>query len=63
MRTAAVLGMALLGLAMAGGARAGALRPGTAAPEIGGAPWINSAPLTIAGLRGKVVAVEFWTYG
>src|SRR5512132_2851514 len=23
---------------------------------------INSAPLTVAGLRGKVVLVEFWTY-
>jgi cytochrome c biogenesis protein CcdA/thiol-disulfide isomerase/thioredoxin len=24
--------------------------------------WINSKPLTIAGLRGKVVLVDFWTY-
>ena len=24
--------------------------------------WLNSAPLTEAGLRGKVVLVEFWTY-
>jgi thiol-disulfide isomerase/thioredoxin len=24
--------------------------------------WINSAPLTGAGLRGKVVLVDFWTY-
>ena len=24
--------------------------------------WINSAPLTIASLRGKVVLVDFWTY-
>ena len=24
--------------------------------------WINSAPLTAEGLRGKVVLVEFWTY-
>jgi len=24
--------------------------------------WINSEPLTIAQLRGKVVLVEFWTY-
>jgi hypothetical protein len=36
---------------------------GTAAPEIAGGPWINSAPLTMAGLRGRVVLVEFWTYG
>jgi thiol-disulfide isomerase/thioredoxin len=32
-------------------------------PSLGGAiEWINSAPLTAAGLRGKVVLVEFWTY-
>src|SRR5262245_50972319 len=24
--------------------------------------WLNSEPLTAAGLRGKVVAVDFWTY-
>jgi len=40
-----------------------ALRIGTAAPEIAGAPWHNSGPLTTAGLRGRVVFVEFWTYG
>jgi hypothetical protein len=62
-RTAAVLGMLALGLVAAGGARAETPGPGAAAPEIAGAPWINSEPLTLAGLRGKVVAVEFWTYG
>lgn len=25
--------------------------------------WLNSAPLTITDLRGKVVLVDFWTYG
>ena len=40
-----------------------ALRPGQAAPEIAGAPWINSSALTLGGLRGRVVLVEFWTYG
>ena len=31
------------------------------APELAGAgPWFNAAPLTLAGLRGKVVLVEFW---
>jgi thiol-disulfide isomerase/thioredoxin len=25
--------------------------------------WINSGPKTLAGLRGRVVLVEFWTYG
>ena len=38
-------------------------RPGSAAPDITGAPWINSAPLTMGSLRGRVVLVEFWTYG
>ena len=32
-------------------------------PSLGGAnEWLNSPPLTAAGLRGKVVLVEFWTY-
>lgn len=33
------------------------------APELVGlGPWYNSEPLTMAGLRGKVVLVDFWTY-
>jgi hypothetical protein len=36
---------------------------GQAAPEVTGGPWINSEPLSLAGLRGRVVLVEFWTYG
>ena len=36
---------------------------GRPAPEITGGPWINSEPLSLAGLRGRVVLVEFWTYG
>jgi thiol-disulfide isomerase/thioredoxin len=32
-------------------------------PSFGGATgWLNSPPLTAAGLRGKAVLVEFWTY-
>jgi len=38
-------------------------RLGQPAPEITGGPWVNSAPLSMAGLRGRVVLVEFWTYG
>ena len=34
-----------------------------AAPEVQGAPWFNSAPLTLAQLKGNVVLVEFWTHG
>ncbi|OJV82951.1 MAG: hypothetical protein BGO37_13340 [Cellulomonas sp. 73-92] len=33
------------------------------APELTGiTSWLNSGPLTLAGLRGKVVLVDFWTY-
>jgi thiol-disulfide isomerase/thioredoxin len=33
------------------------------APELGGiTSWINSEPLTMASLRGKVVLVHFWTF-
>jgi cytochrome c biogenesis protein CcdA/thiol-disulfide isomerase/thioredoxin len=32
-------------------------------PPLGGATaWLNSPPLTIQSLRGKVVVVDFWTY-
>ncbi len=34
------------------------------APELQGiTDWINSKPLTMASLRGKVVLVHFWTFG
>lgn len=33
------------------------------APEIAEGDWINSDPLTIKGLRGNVVLVDFWTFG
>jgi thiol-disulfide isomerase/thioredoxin len=32
-------------------------------PSLGGATgWLNSPPLTVAGLRGKVVLIDVWTY-
>lgn len=33
------------------------------APEITEKTWLNSEPLTLKNLKGKVVMVEFWTYG
>ncbi|GAB3784118.1 cytochrome c biogenesis protein DipZ [Dyella agri] len=50
-------------------AAAPAPKPGEALPVEGTLPslsgatgWLNSAPLTPASLRGKVVLVDFWTY-
>ena len=36
---------------------------GGAAPELTGGKWINSKPLTLAELKGRVVYLEFWTFG
>src|SRR5262249_16094564 len=36
---------------------------GKPAPDISGGPWLNSKPLTSSDLKGRVVLVEFWTYG
>ena len=33
-----------------------------AAPEIASGSWINSEPLTLESLRGRVVLIEFWTF-
>jgi hypothetical protein len=65
---------AIAAAALAGAMAAGAGRePGVAAqpgarvgqpaPEITGGPWLNSEPLSLGALRGRVVFVEFWTYG
>ena len=39
------------------------VRVGAPAPELATGHWINSEPLSLRQLRGKVVLVEFWTYG
>lgn len=39
------------------------LKVGEPAPEITGERWINSEPLSMTKLRGRVVFVEFWTFG
>jgi cytochrome c biogenesis protein CcdA/thiol-disulfide isomerase/thioredoxin len=52
-----------------GQALAATSRPGGGLPDYGVAPrlhadgdWINTSPLTLQQLRGKVVLVDFWTY-
>jgi thiol-disulfide isomerase/thioredoxin len=37
--------------------------PAVVAPEFAAGEWINSEPLTLKGLRGKVVLIDFWTFG
>jgi hypothetical protein len=59
---ALVVGMLLAG-AGSGEAAGVPVKVGQTAPEITGGPWINSEPLSLAGLRGRVVLGEFWTYG
>jgi hypothetical protein len=36
---------------------------GMKAPDIASQTWLNSTPLHLADLKGKVVMVEFWTFG
>ena len=55
-----IIAIALLALAAPAAAEP---RAGQPAPELTGERWINSAPLSISALRGRVVLVEFWTYG
>jgi hypothetical protein len=62
------LGMAMLLVTVGlltgrGGTADNLVAVGQPAPEITGGPWINSQPLSLSGLRGRVVLVEFWTYG
>ncbi len=48
---------------LATAATAASAAPAVAAPEFTGIDtWLNSAPLTMQQLRGKVVLVDFWTY-
>ena len=52
----------LIGLAGVQPYEAWAVPAGKPAPEITCKHWLNSEPLTIAALRGRIVLVEFWTY-
>ena len=61
---ALVLGFVLALSLLAVWPKAGsALNSGVIAPDLNGENWLNSKPLTIGGLKGRVVLVDFWTYG
>jgi thiol-disulfide isomerase/thioredoxin len=63
-RTLQLLTAALcLAVASAGCTAGTGAMPARPAPEfVGTGAWFNSPPLKMAGLRGKVVLVEFWTF-
>ncbi len=60
---AVAIGLGAVAIAAAPATGGQGVRIGQPAPDISGGPWINSEPLTMAKLRGRVVYVEFWTYG
>ncbi len=59
----AIAAAALVVVAAMAGEAGAQPAPGRPAPELAAGKWINSTPLRIEGLRGRVVAVEFWTFG
>ena len=68
MRHAIFLGLAALAamLLWAGAATKTSTEGGRQAPEFPRQDpdgWLNSRPLTMAGLRGRVVILDVWTFG
>ncbi|HZI46818.1 MAG TPA: redoxin domain-containing protein [Pyrinomonadaceae bacterium] len=65
------LGVLSVGVSRLANGRVGLVTPTTVAsetkapvaPEFSGGSWINSDPLTLKSLRGRVVIVDFWTFG
>lgn len=57
-------GAAMTGPAMTAGQPAAAKLPvlGAIPDLVGATNWLNSPPLTVESLKGKVVLVDFWTY-
>ena len=55
--------MTAVALGSATWTRAELVGPGRPAPEFATGPWVNTDPLTMSGLRGRVVLIDFWTFG
>ncbi|MFQ5846713.1 MAG: hypothetical protein ACE5IQ_03455 [Candidatus Methylomirabilales bacterium] len=55
--------LVLVGGPLLGPRVAAASMIGRAAPELTNTVWINSSPVRLADLRGRVILLEFWTYG
>ena len=55
-----LLAAVAVALLVASGAEAGI---GMKAPDISNDTWLNGAPTSFAELKGRVVLVEFWTFG
>jgi thiol-disulfide isomerase/thioredoxin len=61
--TIAAAPLGLIGTAMAQSSKNERQFPVQQLPSLASASsWLNSPPLTAAGLRGKVVLIDFWTY-
>ena len=60
---AAVVVLAFAGMTTKNGAGDESPLIGNNAPELATGTWLNSEPMTLASLKGKVVLLEFWTYG
>jgi hypothetical protein len=57
-----VLGLTLTAMSCAGAQQPAAMK--IRAPELKGIDeWINSKPLSLKDLKGKVVVVHFWAFG
>ena len=61
------VGALIVGLSLTAAAWAGAQQPVAMripAPELEGIDeWINSRPMSLSDLKGKVVVLHFWTFG
>ncbi len=61
LKLAVVAGLAILAVGFFH-TRGPGLGPGAPAPELRAGPWLNSEPLKLKDLRGKVVLINMWTF-